>query len=220
MVGHSGLMRRFWFACGLAVWLSAAYSGEQPASGFEFKDFSTDTGLKFAGAAARTGKILYLTPATKQSVGAAWFATRQPVARGFDATFQFRLSSPGGTGADGFAFVIQNTGPAAVAGRGSEGGFAIPRSLAVFFNTYRNKDAADPAHNNIAICTNLGQPGARWPSARIAYTPDLHSVFKDIHTARIAYAFPILSVYLDDAAEPALRSPVDLSIAADPSGEA
>jgi hypothetical protein len=104
--------------------LSAA--GTSPAA-IRFKDFASIRGLSLVGDAALPGKTLRLTSAKGDRSGAAWFREKQPVASGFDTTFQFQLTHPGGLGhgADGFAFVLQNSGPEAHGGRGSAGGFAV-----------------------------------------------------------------------------------------------
>ncbi len=184
-----------------------------------------------------SGKTLRLTRAKNDQSGAAWFSDKQPVASGFETTFQFQLTHQGGLGhgADGFAFVLQNSGPEALGGRGSAGGFAvedpdfhhhrgtaIPWSIAVFFDTYRNKDEGDPSNNYIAFCT-YGKPGKmRWPAPRLAFTPNLSVQLKDQneHSARILFRPPVLSVFLDDSPAPVLQSVVDLSIVLDQQGSA
>src|SRR4029077_1239085 len=103
--------------------------------------------------------------------GAVWFGEKQYVGSGVETTFEFRLTHQGGLGhgADGFAFVLQNSGAAALGGRGSAGGFAvadpnyhpretgIPWSIAVFFDTFRNAEEGDPSANYVAIRTH-GRP--------------------------------------------------------------
>jgi hypothetical protein len=132
-----------------------------------FEDFASVEGLSLMGDAAVSGTALRLTPADGDRSGAAWFREKQFVASGFETTFQFQLTHPGGLGhgADGFAFVLQNSGPEALGGRGSAGGFAVSDpeyrhrenaiawSIAVFFDTFRNKDQGDPSNNYIAFCT-------------------------------------------------------------------
>lgn len=105
-------------------------------------------------------------------------------------------------------------------GNGDSSSPGIPRSLAVFFDTYRNREAADPSDNYIAICTNSGLKNMRWSPPRLGYTSRLAVNLKDnqVHVARVTYSFPNLSVYLDDLSTPVLTSPVDLAIAADPYG--
>jgi Legume lectin domain len=168
-------------------------------------------------------------------VGASWFLEKQQVADGFEAVFRFQITNTGGLGpgADGLAFVLQNEGPNAIAGRGSAGGFAlgggwgikeahgIPRSIAVFFDTYKNIDGEDPSDNYVAICTNGPIPSMRWPPNRLGVGRKLNVRLKDgrVHLARIRYRPPMMSVYLDDG-EPEVRVPVDLRTVTDELGAA
>ena len=217
----------------MALVLSTAGTG---AAAIRFDDFASAQQLTLVGDAELTGGTLRLTPAKGDRSGAAWFREKQPVGSGFETTFQFQLTHPGGLGhgADGFAFVIQNSGPEALGGRGSAGGFAvedpafhnretaIPWSIAVFFDTFRNKEEGDPSNNYVAFCT-YGRPSeARWPAPRLAFTPNLPFRLKDqkVHTVRISFQPPVLSVYLDDSSAPILHSAVDLSIVVDPQGAA
>jgi len=189
--------------------------------------------IHLVGAARLLGDRLRLTPAGVQRVGAAWFSPKQKVTAGFETEFLFQLTDQGGLGpgADGFAFVLQNEGLNAIAGRGSAGGFAIgdgwhdptkpgiPRSIAVFFDTYYNGDADDPSDNYVAICTNGAIPQMHWPPRRLGVARKLKIHMKDkrVHKARIRYKPPMMAVYLDDG-EPIVRVPVDLSTVVDPSG--
>jgi Legume lectin domain len=200
-----------------------------------FQDFSSPDGIITVGDARISGKVLRLTPAHEFRSGAAWFPDKQAVASGFETTFQFQLTQPGGLGhgADGFAFVLQNSGSRALGGRGSAGGFAlaspengsqpgIPWSIAVFFDTFRNGDEGDPSGNYIAF-RNSGKPAEmRWPESRLASTRDLRVHLKDrkVHTARIAFVPPVLAVFLDDSTNPVLQARVDLSIVVDQQGSA
>ncbi|MGA8599573.1 MAG: L-type lectin-domain containing protein [Bryobacteraceae bacterium] len=155
--------------------------------------------------------------------------------RPVETGFQFQLTHRFGVckGADGFAFVLQNAGPSALGGRGMAGGFGvtdptnprhagIPWSIAVFFDTCRNPEEGDPSSNYIAICT-AGRPAEMiWPAKRLAFTPNLSVRLKDrrVHTARIVFEPPVLSVYLDGSAGPVLKTVVDLSIVMDRQGRA
>jgi hypothetical protein len=132
-----------------------AYAHAQ-VSRFEFTGFDKRHELSLVGAAKIKDKNLRLTPADNDKAGGAWFRNKQYVRSGFETSFEFQLTKPGGLGggADGFAFVLQNAGPSALAGRGSAGGFAlgdgegdpsrpgIPNSIAVFFDTFHNSAAA------------------------------------------------------------------------------
>jgi len=208
--------------------------GTAPAA-IRFEGFASAEGLDLVGDAAVAGKVLRLTPAKRDRVGAAWFHQKQPLAAGFETTFRFLLPRQGGLGhgADGFAFVMQNSGPEARGGRGSAGGFAvsdaanhhdeagIPWSIAVFFDTYKNDEEDDPSANYLAICT-AGRPSEmRWPASRVAFTPDLPIRLKDgnVHTARILFHPPVLTVFVDDSPSAVLESIVDLSIVMDWEGE-
>jgi hypothetical protein len=217
----------------LTVFLSAALTA---SAAIRFEDFSSIQELSIVGDAEVSGKALRLTPSKGDRSGAVWFREKQPVSSGFETTFQFQLTRQGGLGhgADGFAFVIQNSGPEALGGRGSAGGFAVSDpdyrhrekaiawSIAVFFDTYRNKDAGDPSTNYVALCTYGKRDEMRWPAARLAFTPDLPVGLKDrkVHTARILFHPPVLSIYLDDSPVPVLQSVVDLSIVVDDEGRA
>lgn len=195
-------------------------------------DFSKVGTIELAGDAAIFGKALRLTPARARMVGAAWLAGKQQVFTGFETSFEFRLTHQGGGGADGFAFVLQNSGPRAIAGRGSAGGFAmgdghgdpnspaIPSSIAIFFDTYQNLDSGDPSGNYIAVCATGGPENMHWPPSRLAVAPELAVKMKDhkTHSARIVFKPPVLSVFLDRAE--VLSAPVDLSLVADAAGEA
>jgi hypothetical protein len=188
--------------------------------------------LHLIGAAELRSGVLRLTPARTEVVGAAWLAAKQDVAAGFDTSFRFQLTGQGGLGggADGFAFVLQNAGPDAIAGRGASGGFAvgdgagdpskpgIPRSIAIFFDTFRNP--GDPSDNYISICTNGPIGSMRWPPPRLAMSRKLKPRLKDgrVHRAEIHYDPPMLSVSLDDVA--VVRAPVDLSTVLDERGAA
>lgn len=187
------------------------------------------------GAAEQLGDRIRLTPSEPQTAGAVWLRTKKRIVDGFEARFQFQLTQQGGLGdgADGFAFVLQDEGENALAGRGSAGGFAlgdgrqdrraqgIAHSLAVFFDTFYNQDGQDPSDNYVAVCTNGAIRKMRWPPARLGVARKLPFRLKDgkVHSVRIRYAPPLLTVALDDG-EPILRVPIDVSTVTDKNGEA
>lgn len=214
--------------------LCAVAYGADSVPTFVFADFASSNGLSVVGSASRTSKILRLTPARTEIAGAAWASEKQAVSYGFETTFQFQLTAQGGLGhgADGFAFVLQNSGPSAIAGRGAAGGFAlgdgvgrrnspgIPHSIAVFFDTFHNE--GDPSGNYIAVCTNGSITEMSWPPPRLAFTRKLRVHLKDgkVHTVRVVFKPPILSVFLDQPVTPVLVSTVDLSTVVDAEGSA
>jgi hypothetical protein len=179
------------------------------------------SGLTLAGSASLNGEVLRLTSAKPDLAGAAWLPERQPVGNGFETTFQFRLTEPGGLGrgADGLAFVLQNSGTSALGGQGSGGGFAlqregsaaIPQSIAVFFDTFRNEEIGDRSNNFVTVCTAGSSQDVRWPPPRLAASGKLAVNLKDrkVHTANITYQPPALTIYLDG--KQVLATAVDLS---------
>lgn len=189
--------------------------------------------VHLVGAARMDGTRLRLTSAVPWVAGAAWLPDKKPVAGGFEFTFRFQITAGGGAGdgADGFAFVLQNAGPDAVAGRGAAGGFAlgdgygdpskpgIPRSIAVFFDTFRNREAGDPSDNYVAISTNGPLRDMKWPPNRLGLSRKLKVHLKDgrVHSAIIRFEPPVMSVSIDGG-EPVVRVPVDLTTVIDPSG--
>jgi hypothetical protein len=60
--------------------------------------------------------------------GTTWLSEKQPAGAGFDAVFRFQLMHQDWLfrAADGLAFVLQNSSPAALGGQGSAGGFGAP----------------------------------------------------------------------------------------------
>ncbi len=200
-----------------------------------FEDFAHTPGLELLGAAAVTNNTLRLTPAQRNKTGAIWLREKQPVLAKFETTFQFQLTHQSRIlgGGDGFAFVMQNSGPGALGGLGSAGGFAvadsnyhhhpgIPWSVAVFFDTWQNKNEGDPSDNFIAVRTNGRPAQMHWPAQRLAFTPELSVQLKDrrVHTARLLFDRPVLKVFLDDSTRPALQTALDLSLVADSEGKA
>jgi len=218
---------------GVTLFLTVA----TPASAaIRFEDFASTPGLSFVGDATVVDARLRLTQSKGDQSGAVWYVQKQAVASGFETTFEFQLTKQGGLGhgADGFAFVVQNSGPDALGGRGSAGGFAvedpnyqrrgdaIPWSIAVFFDTYRNRDEGDPSNNYVAFCT-YGRPSdSRWPATRLAFIRKLPIDLKDrkAHTARILFQPPVLSVFVDQSSAPVLEATVDFSIVVDSRGSA
>jgi len=197
-------------------------------AGFEFADFSTRGRLSLVKDAALVQSLLRLTPAAANRRGAAWHKDRQPVARGFETTFRFRITEPAGNefgGTDGFAFVVQDHNVGALGDGGANGGFSnrmdpwsilargMPSSVAVFFDTYANQESHDPSDNAIAVYTNGRRRNLNTPEARVAYTAELPCDLKDgnFHTARVTYSPGRLAVYLDDLSVPVLVAPVNLA---------
>jgi len=173
-------------------------------AGFYFYTFETFSHMQFRGDAWYGYDIRYpnwvfwleLTPAENDKTGAVWYTQKQQIAAGFDTTFSFLVSDEVGGGADGLAFVIQNTSSNALgSGGGSMGYGGIADSLAVEYDTWQNPDDS-PGDSHISVQTAGHQPNS--PSATFSLRsfgpiPSLYSV----HTSRIRYLPGTLQVYLD-----------------------
>jgi uncharacterized repeat protein (TIGR01451 family) len=158
-----------------------------------------------------TGPRLRLTPARTGQAGGAWLTDPMPISGGFATTFDLQITGPGGfvdsigqRGADGLAFVIQNSSLAALGGSGQDLGYAgIRNSLAIEFDTWWNPDLDDLNGNHVSVHTNGSGPNSAnehfslpVPGGRPANVPDL----KDgaVHHVAISYRQGILSIFIDD----------------------
>src|SRR5882672_5046299 len=133
----------------LSTTLFVASLAASATADFDYPDFSSTAGATLVGAAAQNGNVLRLVPATGNQAGALWIQTQQQVDNGFETVFTFQLGA--NVGADGFAFLVQNSASAPIGGNGCKLGYhGIANSLAVEFDTYSNSNCAgapnaDPA---------------------------------------------------------------------------
>ena len=150
-------------------------------------------------------------------VGGAWTFTKQRFGDGFDTTFLFQISQFTGPGADGFAFVIQNSSTTALGGGGGALGYdPVPASLAVEFDTFQNTQPGwnDPNGNHISVHTLGVNPNSAMESASIGSTTWIPNM-KDgkWHVVQVHYVVqpqPQLSIYIDDLTKPVLQIAVDI----------
>ncbi len=185
----------------------------------DYPDFSDPADLAFVGdAAVANGDTVRLTPEATDQAGAVWYAQKVHVANGFDTTFTFRVSPGISDGGDGFAFLIQDESPIALAGSGSDMGYGagglpgITRSLAVEFDTVAFGDEFPEDH--ISVQTD----GVNENNVANAFSLDhltLPNVINDdaVHTCRIVYtpgAPGTLDIYYDGSVTPDLSVAVDL----------
>ncbi|MCK5742619.1 MAG: hypothetical protein KAH48_10405, partial [Chlorobi bacterium] len=133
---------------------------------FIYPDFSSKDKLNLIDSRTTDSSIV-LTWAKQKKSGAIWRNHRVPVKNGFYCKFRFRLhdgqnyDNEDGSlpGADGIAFVIQNSGPKTLGGNGGRIGYAgIENALAVELDLFSNdenqiEDYFDPDGNHIAVQT-------------------------------------------------------------------
>jgi hypothetical protein len=159
-----------------------------------------------------------LTPSLPYRRGGVWMINKQPVANGFQSTFQFRLTNPGGLvqhtpfgyqmGGDGFAFVIQNFGiPVLGPFAGYLGYHGLPNSLAIEFDTWLNYEAGffDPNDNHISVHSRGPAANSVSEAASLGRTTAI-PFLKDgaTHLARIDYTPGVMSVFVDNLSSPVL----------------
>lgn len=127
-----------------------------------YQDFNAPTGLTLNDAIVMDGALTLASSANDKR--GSIFTTAQLSTAAFSTVFEFRISSPGGTsdgiaaGADGLAFVIQNTSATALGGTGEALGYGprggtpgIADSVAIEFDTFKN--SWDPSSNHVGINT-------------------------------------------------------------------
>jgi hypothetical protein len=144
------------------------------------------------GSAAFVDSGIRLTPAKEGQSGSAWTSAKQPVAGGFAAIFQFRITEirfDGGSPGDGFAFVVQNRSVHALGGGGGLVGYGgIPNSIAVEFDTWPNSEQGDPASAHVSIHTRGTLANSPDEGASIARTASIPNLLDGrVHTAVVAY---------------------------------
>ncbi len=194
-----------------------------PVTELNYEDFSSIEGLNLIGSAAQLGDTLRLTPKVSISgaggqAGAVWHATPRSVEDGFETTFQFQINDLGGSGGDGFAFVIQNSSADAIGGGGGTLGYSgIYNSLALEFDTYDNNEPGtdDPSDNHLSVHTGgTGRNSTSLPP--LGVTNDIPNLSEgEVHTVTVKYIPGTLQIFMDDLSTPVLTVPVDLGTTLD-----
>jgi len=213
-------------AVGIGAVSPATIGAQTQVACIEHPTFADSTGLTLRGAAATTGGVLRLTPATGSVVGAAFSTTALDLvdSRGLDTTFQFRITEPGGildgdgqTGADGFALVFATASDAPTGSAGGGIGYeGIPNSVAVEFDTFANKPGApleginDPNGNHVGVHTKGQNPNSVAEADALAVSTSIPNMSDGAaHTARVVYqppsgVTPGLRVFVDNVTTPVL----------------
>jgi hypothetical protein len=182
------------------------------ASGINYPNFSSPTGLIFQGDATIQASAVRLTPAQTGKVGGLWLESKQAVNKSFDTAFQFRITEKVGHGADGFAFVLQSRATPSLGAGGSYLGFVLGgRALAIKFDTYHWHRRAYVKYDEIAVTSCGGEERSEDLGDPLGTTtgPELFSD-GNIHTARVRYVPGHLQVFLDDLEKPLLTVVIKL----------
>lgn len=211
---------RAWTLAGVAL-----LAGVSPAfADFNFPDFTTTPGLTLAGSATLTGNTIAVTPSTDNTAGGVWYtAGKQMVAGGFDTDFKIRVFDRHGAGADGFAFVVQNSpNPSPLGGQGGAIGYGdntwygqtgIPNSLAVEVDLWNNTDRGWDDFGNlpkhVSIQTRGLQPNSPDQSASLGAAGINDLGDGEVHDIHVVYVSGQMNIYVDGALT--LSVAVDLS---------
>lgn len=183
--------------------------------------FSSMAGVVAVGSTTQQDDIIRLTPDKPWTAGALWSEKKQQVAAGFVTAFSFRITKPGGAagtpnrdgGADGLAFVIQNSSPSALGHIGHEIGYGgIPNSLAIELDTWNNAPMGngDPDNNHLSVQSAGTEPNSydhRFSLGVASNIPRLDD--GRVHTLRIEYLPGRMSISIDGIH--ALEVEVDLA---------
>lgn len=182
------------------------------AAQFNYCSLGSLDDVALNGAARRLKDRIRLVPARGWQGGAAWFRTKQRVADGFECTFSFQVSEPGSNrpfvpGADGIAFVLQNSSISEGARGGGIGYEGIVNSMAVEFDTYDNNPEgnAEPNGEHVSVQTRGREPNSPLQEFSLGATTAIPSLKAGArHTAKVRYQPGTLQVFVDDLHTPVL----------------
>ena len=176
------------------------------------QEFTDSTMFNFVGTAQLFNKRIRLTEAKNFQGGGIWLKDKKNVANDFAIEIGFQITNSDFSGADGIAFVIQNTSAFSIGQYGGGIGYSsIPNSLAIEFDTYYNPERNDPNDNHISIQSNGKNP----ISENHIYTLGMASSIPTMedgnpHILRIEYVQKIFSVFLDDMSIPKIKAYVNV----------
>jgi hypothetical protein len=208
--GEGGGFQMIWPQRSLVIALSVfSVFVQSTHADFSFNGFPSAGNLRLTGDAIHSGNSIRITPSQPDQLGAVWHSSRQDVTSGFTTTFRFKMAA---NGADGLAFVIQNSSIDAIAPAGSGGatlGYAgIPNSVAIEFDTF---DDSEPNGNHISVQTLGTAPNSSDHAASIVwYDPGYPLNGGQDHTVRVVHDSDTLRIYLDDDSVPVITSPLDI----------
>lgn len=161
--------------------------------------------------AADSNNGLQLTAAEEGQAGSGWNPSKVNLSCGFDTTFAFEMSG----GADGMAFVIQDSGTKALGasgsgmGYGSNGPAGIERSLAIEIDTFGFGGEFQSDH--ISVQTNGTLPNGSDDAFSLGHAVMPYELDDGKpHSMRVQYSPGMLTIYVDDLGTPVLMVPVNL----------
>ncbi len=185
-----------------------------------FSNFSDMSNINLIGDAEKGNGDVLRFPAKPSPweeemgmVGAAWFTGKQLVRDSFETAFEFQITELSSGGGAGFAFVVQNTDPAAIGLGGDAIGYqAFRNNIAVEFDTDRNDWTSDPDGNHISVHTR-GTAGnlAQETHSIGVVSPNISMSDGKIHAVKIEYSPGTLSIYLDDLSSSLLQISLDIA---------
>ncbi len=207
-----------------------------------YTDFPTTSAgqLTFLGDSGIEGTSLRLIRTQfGGSTAAVWSNNKHRVSDGFVAMFTFRIinaQGPVNGGADGLAFVVQNSSissPMGIGGGGGNIGYGkdtnpkspangIMKSIAIEFDTYKNTELNDPDNNHISFHTNnAGENNANENSSLMSVSLGSNPNLRDgaDHLVRIEYdgataATPFQwRIYIDNLTTPRMTLTKDITMA-------
>ena len=192
---------------------------------FTYADFTSTAGLNLVGGATTNNGNLFLTLNQTFTAGGVWHQTAQNVSGGFDTTFSFRMSNPGG--ADGMAFVLQNDSPTVLGSCGGAMGYSsgtstgctqgtnadIQNALVVELDIWNNTEYQDTSFNHVSVQRSIS-PNELCHNLNSLASVDAPFNLNDAatHVCRIRHdGLETLEVYLDDLGTPLLTVAVKLT---------
>lgn len=180
---------------------------------FEINDFKAEKeSLTTIQGAKLFSDFLRVCPAEANTQGAAWYSENKIFLEdGFYTEFEFKIRDNDETydGGDGFAFVIQNQGPAVVGGKGNNLGYKeLDRAVAIEFDIFQNEDEESANH----VCLSFYDPSMGYyrKYATVHSIPELND--GKSHFARIEYREQELIFYLDSYLFPILTVRLDIPL--------
>ncbi len=202
------------FLCALLLLCASSTAFAQ----FNYRSVALVNDVTLNGNATKLDDRIRLVSTEQNQRGSCWFNGKQRVSDGFDVTFAFQITDPGGhsgvvAGADGIAFVLQNSSLFEGGIGGGIGYEGIKNSLAVEFDVFDNTpwEFPEPDANHVSVQSQGRNANLATHSLWMGWTPNIPDLKAGAkHTARVQYTPGTLTVFVDDLVRPVLTVPVRL----------